>query len=543
MATVQRLYIQNASGGKTYLDANSVNGVPAGTIATNSTLGMSKIGDGLSITTDGKLSVDGSVAGSTQIATKTTAGVVKVGAGLSITTDGTLSSDVTNLPVATSTTVGVVKAGTGLQVAVDGTLSTVKDIASPVQLGQVMIGDGLAVTTSGVLSADPKIASNTQIGVVKIGKNINVTTSGEISVDDPKTATISTLGEVIIGSGLMVDGNGKVDLDLPIASDTALGGVQVGDGLTATNVGVLSTKPATTTTIGGVIIGDNVDVAHDGTISIKKADANTFGVVQIGEGLAIGDDGKLNVKESDDDAKENTDTYNNELWFADHIEMLLSETDGLDYDTTSTDAKSAYKYYTLLEEMWANKDDSREELRIPYLEGATAWLFNCQKTSKLMYFWIPKYGSVLKVDYSGAKVVFTYTSLVDFMTGSASVDTASKSVKGIVQIGDNIDVDTNGVVSVPVATATTLGAVQEGERITIDASGAISADIATTAVAGTVLPNSTDFSLNETTGLLKVNTSSLVTQTDDLPVKSSAVSAALGDYNHDWVTDFENALV
>ena len=540
MATVQRLYIQNASGGKTYLDAHSVNGVPAGTIATNSTLGMSKIGDGLSITTDGKLSVDGSVAGSTQIATKTTAGVVKVGAGLSITTDGTLSSDVTNLPVATVTTVGVVRPGTGLNIATDGTLTTVKDIASPVQLGQVMIGDGLAVTTSGVLSADPKIASNTQIGVVKIGKNINVTTSGEISVDDPKIATTTTLGEVIVGSGLMVDGNGKVTLDLPIASETALGGVQVGDGLTATNVGVLSTKPATATTIGGVIIGDNVDVAHDGTISIKKADANTFGVVQIGEGLSIGDDGKLNVDAAAaDDNKQDSDKYHNKQWMTNHSSTVYLST----LNGASTSLASVPAYFGILADLYDNKTTDREDLRIPYEEGSTATLFDYRSADKVMYFWLPKQGSVLKVDYSGATAAYTYTSLVDFMSGDASIDTASKSAKGIVQIGDNIDVDTNGVVSVPVATATTLGAVQGGDRITVDASGNISADIATTAVAGTVLPNSTDFSLNETTGLLKVNTSSLVAQTDDLPVKSSAVSAALGDYNHDWVTDFENALV
>lgn len=538
MATVQRLYIQNASGTKTYLDAHSVDGVPAGTIASASTLGMSKVGNGLSISTGGVLSVDGTVGGATQVATKTTAGIVKIGAGLSITADGTLSSDVTTLPVATSTTVGVVKPGTGLTIDVNGGLNVVKDIATATKLGEVMVGTGLAITTSGVLMADPAIASATQLGVVKIGKNINVTNGGEISVDDPAIATTAKQGEMIVGDGLKVDASGKVDLDLPIATDTVLGGVK---------------------------IGDNIDVDATGVVSVKKATTTDFGVVMIGDGLEFDANGAITLGDVDITMKQDNDKKHNEDWMADNGTVLyLTDLDGDPVDAATT------AYFTILENLFTNKSTGREELRVPYADENTATLFAVKSATKQMLFWIPKLASVLTVDYSGANVTFAYSTFEDFMTGSASIPTASKSLKGIVQIGDNIDIDTNGLASVPVSTASSLGVVKpgdnltvaadgtltanvatdtvtgvikQGQNVTVAADGTLTAKIATNALAGVVMPNGTDFSLNTANGLLRVNTSDLVASTDTLPVKSSAVSAALGDYNHDWVADFENALV
>lgn len=54
-------------------------------------------------------------------ATTSKAGIVKVGNGLSVTSDGTLSSDI---PTATKDTTGVIKVGEGLSVTGDGTVSS-----------------------------------------------------------------------------------------------------------------------------------------------------------------------------------------------------------------------------------------------------------------------------------------------------------------------------------------------------------------------------------------------------------------------------------
>ena len=109
---------------------------------------------------------DGAVTGAKLgIASADTLGGVKVGDGLSIATDGTLSATgggsggSYTLPVATADTLGGVKVGTGLAVESDGTVYTTGEAVAVVApataetLGGIKVGDNLTITSDGTLSA------------------------------------------------------------------------------------------------------------------------------------------------------------------------------------------------------------------------------------------------------------------------------------------------------------------------------------------------------------------------------------------------------
>ncbi|GHU26820.1 hypothetical protein FACS1894152_2230 [Bacilli bacterium] len=93
---------------------------------------------------------------------------------------------------------------------------------------------------------------------------------------------------------------------------------------------------------------------------------------------------------------------------------------------------------------------------------------------------------------------------------------ASKTVGGYVQIGDNIDVDENGVISEPVATSSSLGVVQAGSNINVN-SGVMSVNTGSDSQLG-VLQTSTN--INNTAGTISVNTGS-TTQKGVLQVGSN----------------------
>lgn len=69
--------------------------------------------------------------------------------------------------------------------------------------------------------------------------------------------------------------------------------------------------------------------------------------------------------------------------------------------------------------------------------------------------------------------------------GTISVYTGSKSLKGVLQVGDNIDVTAEGLISVPNATSTVLGVVTQGDNVNIN-DGVISIPLANDSTAGVV---------------------------------------------------------
>ena len=109
--------------------------------------------------------------------------------------------------------------------------------------------------------------------------------------------------------------NNAIDnLELPVASETVLGGIKVGDNLTIEPDGTLNATgsgggsyvlpPATETTLGGVKVGTGLHVEDDGTLSVTGggsyelpvATADTLGGIKVGDNLEIESDGTLNAK-------------------------------------------------------------------------------------------------------------------------------------------------------------------------------------------------------------------------------------------------------
>ncbi len=133
-----------------------------------------------------------------------------------------------------------------------------------------------------------KRGSVSDYGVIKVGSGITVN-EGVISVDSGTypTATATTQGGVIVptAGNLVVDVAGN--LSVPTATDTVLGVVKAGTGLTSTG-GVLSVNlpNATTSTKGVVQVGSNVNVSA-GVISVPTASDTTIGVAKIGTGLTV----------------------------------------------------------------------------------------------------------------------------------------------------------------------------------------------------------------------------------------------------------------
>lgn len=134
------------------------------------------------------------------IASATTLGGIKVGNNLTIETDGTLNAESTeyDLPVASSSTLGGVKIGSGLtmldavaSVNVDSTLDA--DSANP--LRNSVITSNLNTLTSSVQSAGSAITSlSTTVG----------TLSGTVSTN---TSAISTLSSTVSGHTTAIQSN------------------------------------------------------------------------------------------------------------------------------------------------------------------------------------------------------------------------------------------------------------------------------------------------------------------------------------------------
>ena len=104
------------------------------------------------------------------------------------------------------------------------------------------------------------------------------------------------------------------NIELPIASQTVLGGIKVGNNLEIEPDGTLNATgsgggsyvlpPATETTLGGVKVGTGLHVEDDGTLSatgggsyeLPVATADTLGGIKVGYNLEIESDGTLNAK-------------------------------------------------------------------------------------------------------------------------------------------------------------------------------------------------------------------------------------------------------
>ena len=157
------------------------------------------------------------------IASDVQLGAVKIGEGVSITADGIISVTTASqytLPTASTDVLGGVKIGDGITIDFEGVISATTatqytlTTATDVDLGGVIIGAGINIT-DGVISVTTgafalQTATSVILGGVKIGDGIDVSSSGTISVsasvNDASLLTGVTLAENILTSSLTTVG-------------------------------------------------------------------------------------------------------------------------------------------------------------------------------------------------------------------------------------------------------------------------------------------------------------------------------------------------
>lgn len=418
------------------------------------------------------------------------------GLELVASSDETSATITGTLLVATGTTIGGVKTGdvadTAMSVATDGTISVATASAS--QRGAVKVGDTLKINSEGVLDAkivtadkhgimkagdylhlrldennqstgiiDLKLTSKDIFGVVKVGDNINVE-GGVISVN---VATEDTIGLVKTGNAettlINVDGEGTISVNKTVlvgeldekyyilksgesqngytllsASDKALydavvdwydGGEYVIPYGSKTNAGILQ-------------VGNNIDVTTDGIITVAAATKDTLGAVKTGEvattAISVDANGTLSVAIA-------SKTQRGSVIVGDGL--TVTGTGKISLDKTTLVGELDEKYYIL-------KNGEAQE------------------------------GYHLLSDELLEKI----NEVNDWYDEGKEIQDASKTQKGVVQIGDNIDV-TDGLISVATATKDTLGLVKIGSGLTVE-NGEVSANILWTKVVG--LPTLSD---------------------------------------------------
>ena len=266
-------------------------------VATPSTLGGIKIGDGLIATSAGNMSV--SAANNRGI------GVNSEGLSLYLTPHGASMITTYNIGPQTflhfsydTNTFSAITGVTGIlaaKLALKGGTSAT-------------IGGARPMSTSGI-----GYNSNGSIWI-KYGSGLSMSGDGSLictaSSYTLPTATSATLGGIKVGDGLGISGSGVLynsigAYTLPTATSATLGGVKVGDGLGISGDGVLygTVQPytlpnATSGTTGGIRLGSGVAVSGSNNLYIPIATSASPGIAKIGTGLAMSGDTVYNTVSS-----------------------------------------------------------------------------------------------------------------------------------------------------------------------------------------------------------------------------------------------------
>lgn len=164
--------------------------------ATASSLGGVKVGEGVSVSADGTISVNTGTPYILTTATRTVLGGIKVGAGINLSTDGTISvtTGAFALQTATSVVLGGVKVGTGIDAAIDGTITLAPATASAV--GGVKIGSGIEVSTSGTISVSTGLSLASSLTGSTLASNVTASSLVSVGVLSELTVGgITTIGQ------------------------------------------------------------------------------------------------------------------------------------------------------------------------------------------------------------------------------------------------------------------------------------------------------------------------------------------------------------
>lgn len=187
------------------------------------------------------------------IATSSKAGLIKPGTGCEVTSDGTLnvtaSGGISEIPVASATTLGGVKVGDNMKVTEDGTLtanldgywsnaSTLYRLASINLPNIAFMAYNYASGSPGYVLPTSLIASESNLGLIKTGTGLTIDTNGVVSVDTssltPEIATHDTYGVIKLGDYFGIDENGKLRINF--AKDTGAQIVGYEDGSRALRI-------------------------------------------------------------------------------------------------------------------------------------------------------------------------------------------------------------------------------------------------------------------------------------------------------------------
>ena len=510
----------------------------------STTLGGVKAGTNITIAPDGTISASGGPGGSTDwkditnkpatftppIATSTVLGGVKPGTGLTIDADGTLArvpsawNEVTGKPavfpvaVATKASLGGVIAGAGVNIDGSGVISVnsatpswnditgkpatfTPPIASAKLLGGVKEGAGINIEADGTINtvqAAPywdevldkpatfpvAIATKNSLGGVSAGPGVSITEAGEISVRttppdwteitnkpdefNPPIASVSTLGGVKQGNNISIDPDGTINaaaLDIPVASTFILGGIKVGNGLTIQEDGTLGTessapywteivgKPdvyppsvAADGVVGGIMPDDNFTVSPSGLLSGKLFTGRSFAVVQ------YDDSGKLVASPTLENRNGN---------------LILGGTQPtVKEDGSNGDEVTFGGGLTIL--------DKSNKYRLGIYNDSLDYDLSFTNGPNIKTGFLPFVTQVV-----GEVVSVAFGSIVD------AIGYATGKKLGVVQVGQNIDVDSKGVISVKTADKSNLGLMIAGANLNVD-KGVVTPALATNNSPGIV---------------------------------------------------------
>lgn len=153
--------------------------------------------------------------------------------------------------------------------------------------------DGAYVAGNGITISDSVISINAGNGLIFDRGAININVGTGLKCDPLNGYKVG----VMVGDGLEIvtkEGSATPEavngtINLKPATETTLGGVKAGSGITVAEDGTISAKGK------DFMAGDGIDIT-DTTISVKPATSNTIGGIKAGKGLKISSDGTLETE-------------------------------------------------------------------------------------------------------------------------------------------------------------------------------------------------------------------------------------------------------
>ena len=148
-------------------------------------------------------------------------------------------------------------------------------------------------------------------------------------------ATITTLGGIIVGAGLSVDSSGvlsTVSGGIPPATTSTIGGVIIGSGISVDGSGIISADIQTDenfTSTEKIKLASIEESANN--YILPQATESILGGIKVGSGLSIAGDGTLNVTISNITYIGDLSDVESTMGTAGQILMVNSTGDGLEY--------------------------------------------------------------------------------------------------------------------------------------------------------------------------------------------------------------------